>query len=101
MTKFKIGDIITGTFDNDYRITNSDVLCEVIGIGDCKDIVVRVLCVRDDISESRQRAAEERGQIGVKYPVDEGSFVLYGKYGYNQATNKFGYFPKGAGVIYV
>lgn len=101
MTRFKIGDIITGTSNSHYRITNSDVICEVIRNSEMGDMVVRVLRVRDDIPESRQQAAEERGQMGVEYPVDESLFVLYGKYGYNQATNKFGYFPEGAGVIYV
>lgn len=101
MTRFKIGDIITGTPDNNYRITNSDIICEVIRDSEIGDMVVRVLRVRDDISEARWRAAKERGQIGVEYSVDESLFVLYGKYGYNQATNKFGYFSEGAGVIYV
>ena len=50
--KFKEGDKVTGTEDNNYGVTNQDAVCEVIEILSDFEMEVKVLDTKEVESES-------------------------------------------------
>lgn len=81
---FNVGDIITGTPENDYGITTRGMVCEVIGTEDCEpgDINVKIIDVDEYlIKESRsgfvRNTTNLASYIGCKYTVSEEQFEYY------------------------
>lgn len=87
---FKIGDIITGTPENECGITTRGVLCEVVDISDDSSFVqVKVTGVDyDQIKEGRSWYAKHLAEIGRfsscfydyigrEYEVGTDQFELY------------------------
>lgn len=81
---FDVGDVITGTLENDYGVTTRGVVCKVIGTEDCEpgEIDVEVIDVDEElVKESRSGYMRERtfydDYIGTTYTVYEDKFEYY------------------------
>ena len=81
---FNVGDIITGTPENDYGITTRGMICRVIGVDryDPGRINVEIIDADEDlIKESKssfaRHLADPTTYIGCEYDVSEKYFEYY------------------------
>ena len=79
MSKFRVGDLITGKLKSPYSITTKDSICEILFISGNfdGDILVRLVSHKDD-----------RKSLGEEYDVRSCYFNLY-KETNNFRRNKF------------
>lgn len=81
---FDVGDVITGTPENDYGITTRGVVCKVIGTEDCEpgEVDVEIIDVDEElVKESRSKYIRMKGYaihyVGTTYTVCEEYFEYY------------------------
>ena len=104
MNKFKIGDLLVGTKNSPYGITNQWAIVEVLGIDGVNDsLYVEVVKLHPSASENTKQLFESNHYIGFEDWVSPNYFKLYkdAEYYYNPELNKFGYWDNGEGLIRV
>ena len=68
MSKFKVGDLVTGKPEAPYGVTNKDSICEILSISEnfWDDLCVRLVSHKD-----------YKGNLGEEYTVRSCYFNLY------------------------
>ena len=74
---FCVGDVITGTPENDYAITKRGVICKVIGTYVSGRITVEVIGVDEELLDEANFDRYDR-YVGKTYIVLEKHFEYYG-----------------------
>ena len=104
MNKFKVGDLLVGTKNSPYEITNQCVIVKVLyNDGENGGIYVRVVKLHPSASENTKQLFESNHWMGFEDWVSSKFFKLYkdADYYYDPEQNKFGFWDNGEGLIRV
>lgn len=102
MDNFKVGDLLVGTKENPYGITNQWTIVKVLGISEDGALYVKVIKLRPTTPDDVKQTFDSNHYMGFEDWVNPYYFELYNdKYCYNPELNKFGYFEDKENLICV